>query len=157
MEVFPDQFADLVHDGILSYLEKKGEPWPDDDPISAWYYAYQCGKSAALMWMRREARKREAAATYAEVQRLGGVGEITQETKQRLFQVFLESRKKRGQRGLMAAARDVAIFTMAADRATNDEIAQAMGLSPNSIKTLRKRARDRLRSYFQSHKEACHD
>lgn len=151
LEITADEFADLVHDGLISYLEKKGEPGPGDDPISAWCYAYQCGKSAALMWMRREAREREAAATYAEVQRLGGVGEITPETKQRLFQAFLKSRKKRGRRGLMAAARDVAIFTMAADRASDAEIAEAMGMSQNSVKTTRKRARDRLCSYFQSH------
>ena len=145
-ELWDELRDELVHEGFISYLKNRQLPKPGDDAIQAWTYAYRCGRSAALVWMRRQSRERQALRDYNpnNIEH----SDLPMQLKRQLFDALLAERKKKGTRGKMAAARDVAIISLAVQGYSDEGIAQELGLSVNSIPTLRRRARARLRKHF---------
>lgn len=74
-------------------------------------------------------------------------GDLPPDVRRRLYEIFLNSRKKKGQRGRLAAMREVFIVNAVYRGDNDDSIAQDLGIPRDHAKAYRLRARGRLEAY----------
>lgn len=104
--------------------------WRDHDGRKSY------GEILPLMdWIDRDNHEIEAETPFYE----------SDDFQQRLEEMLLSIRQKRGERGASAAARDAAICILAMRGCTNREIADILGIPQNSVQNYRKLIRQALR------------
>lgn len=110
-------------------------------------YAYVSARNAVVKFIIRVlwgknplgATELESISHFVTAQRVGQRDGLPESVLRELLVIFLDSRKIGGERGMMAAARDVFICNALAQEWNNQGISQALGVAPGSVKKYRQR------------------
>jgi len=141
MPSIPDELLEeILQEAWLRYLENDPDSDERRDPFLA-------GKRAAAAFLRRERGQYKSlslepsisVAAHDEEDR-----ELCLDIVATLEDIFLQQRRKRGDRGAAAAKRDAKILSLLVAGYSDDGIALELSLSPTSVKRYRNQIRRRL-------------
>lgn len=157
-----DDLHQAAYERMLVWWRDGGDVWRDgkttpgrggpDVPLPRVFRGYPEWRSAAHMasrgaaglirrtWGARAGDRHLALVQFVETEER----ELPDALAEELLALFFDQRKKRGQRGLQAAARDVAIVALLVAGYPNDAIAMTLDISYNSVKQYRRDIRGRL-------------
>lgn len=150
-----DLFSEFLQEAWLRYLSRPDE---QSDPV-------RCGKAAANAFMRRWNRDTDhvTASCYndaleAESLRVRELRfPMPEYMRERLLDEFRAQRKKKGDRGEAAAARDVEILDLLWQGYRDREICQSMSISYWALRTYRRQLKIRLEHMLERVQQSAGD
>ncbi|MBD0265536.1 MAG: sigma-70 family RNA polymerase sigma factor [Tolypothrix sp. Co-bin9] len=135
-------FDDLASEGVYGILKAvNSKPEIANHPA----YMYGCARQQILKYLFRNRLKKRGFQNEAKLNRQSS---FIEREPDKIFEFLINIRKKKGNRGLQAAIRDLQILLLVAAGWKNHQIGLELGLPASHVRDYRKAMRKRFVNYL---------